>query len=567
MKMSKRIFRMAILVAFIVLIASTAFIMGILYDFFEKQLENELASEAQYVSFGIDKVGMEYLDGFESSDGNRITVIAPDGEVLADTAADPSSLGNHSDREEVQEALETGTGMSIRYSDTITERTVYYATLMDDGNVLRVCAVQYSVFAALLNLLWPVTVVTILAIILSLILSDRAAKRIVRPINALNLDEPEKNETYEELTPLLKKIATQRREIDKQLESARHKQEEFILITENMSEGFLVIDNETNVLTYNSAALSLLGISREQVNGSVLVLNRAKDFRYVVEKALEGDRAESEMPLGDKTYRLIANPVYENSKIIGAVILILDITESAERERLRREFTSNVSHELKTPLTSISGFAEMMMGGGVPEATVIDFSKSIYDEAKRLITLVNDIIKISELDDDTAVFEKENVDLYELASDIVKRLKPQADKKHVTIDLSGEPAEVYGVDKILDEMIYNLADNAIKYNKDGGNVKISVVKSSDKVMVTVSDNGIGIPKQDINRVFERFYSVDKSHSKLMGGTGLGLSIVKHGAMYHKAEIYIESEEGVGTSISIEFPVGDESSKMQNEDTK
>ncbi len=562
--MSKRIFRLAMLVAIVVLAASVVLIMGILYDFFERQLTRELEARAEYISYGIEQDGIGFVEGLEGSTDERVTVISPEGDVLIDTVADESELENHLDREEVKEALESGTGMSVRYSDTIMERTVYYAAIMDDGNVLRVSAVQYSVFAALLNILWPVVVVLIVAIILSLILSDRASKSIVRPINSLDLDNPEKNDTYEELTPLLRKIALQRRTIDEQLEKARQRQEEFILITENMSEGFLVIDSETNVLTYNSAALDLLGINREQVNGSVLVLNRAKDFRNVIEKVLSGSRAESEMPLQGKTYRLIANPVFENGAVIGAVIIILDITESVERERLRREFTSNVSHELKTPLTSISGFAEMMKDGGVPQATVADFSKSIYDEAQRLITLVSDIIKISELDDSTVVFEKEHVDLLRLSQDIARRLKPEADKNGIKITIEGGNEEVYGVKKILDEMIFNLMDNAVKYNKPDGKVKVTVAASDRNVTLSVSDTGIGIPKSDISRVFERFYRVDKSHSKLIGGTGLGLSIVKHGAIYHGAEISINSEEGVGTTVSIEF---NRNVDIQNNETK
>jgi two-component system phosphate regulon sensor histidine kinase PhoR len=550
--MNKKIFRSTLLVALLVLAASIVLIMGILFELFEDQIKNELQSEAAYISYGLKNEGTDFLDGFNKS-GERITLISPDGTVLADTAADVSELDNHADREEIRQAFENGSGTSVRYSDTVTEKIVYYAVLLDDGNVLRVSTTQYTVIAILLGLIQPIAIVLIIAVVLSFVLSLRVSKSIVEPINSLDPDDPESNDTYEELSPLLKKISAQHRTINEQLKSAMQKQEEFRLITENMSEGFLVIDRYMQVLTYNTAAVKLLGISGS-VGGSVLTINRTKDFLDVVENALSGSRAESEMTFDEKSYNLIANPVCEDKSVIGAVIVILDVTESVKREQLRREFTSNVSHELKTPLTSISGFAEIMKLGGTPDETVMDFSKSIYDEAQRLISLVSDIIKISELDERSVQFENEQVDLYELSEKIAERLKPAANKKNVKISVIGEKTEIYGVPKILDEMIYNLCDNGVKYNKQGGTVDIIITSGSGKVKVIVKDTGIGIPKADQSRVFERFYRVDKSHSKAIGGTGLGLSIVKHGAIYHNADISLESEVNVGTTVSIEFEV-------------
>lgn len=548
--MNKKIFRSSLTVALVVLLSTVTLILGILYNFFESQLKIELKSEANYLSHAIENEGLDFFEDFESRD-KRVTLIASNGVVLADTTADVSKLDNHADRDEVKQALENGTGMSSRYSDTLTEKTIYYAVKLSNGNILRVSTTQYSVMTILLSILQPIVIVIIIALILSFALSSRVSKSIIKPINDLDLDNPANNNTYDELTPLLSKIAAQKRTIKKQLSDAKQKQEEFRLITENMSEGFLVIDNNTNLLTYNTAALKLLGIDKA-TGDSVLVLNRTKDFREVVEKVLSGKKAESNMFLDEQSYNLIASPVFEKDKTIGAVIIIIDVTESVKRDVLRREFTANVSHELKTPLTSISGFAELMKSGGTPDETVKDFSDSIYEEAARLISLVNDIIKISELDENSGQFEESSVDLYDISKDVIKRLKINADKKQVELNLIGESSKIIGVPKILDEMVYNLCDNAIKYNKENGTVDIILNTTANHVKLTVRDTGIGVPTYHQSRIFERFYRVDKSHSKAVGGTGLGLSIVKHGAIYHNAAISLESSEGKGTSITISF---------------
>lgn len=549
--MYKKIFRSTFAAAVMVLLMSVVLIMGILFEYFEGQLQNELKTEASYISQGLKNNGIEYFDDFNSKT-RRISLITPDGTVIFDTNADKSKLDNHLQREEVQQAIKSGSGISVRYSDSMLEKTVYYAEKLEDGNILRVSTTQYTVFTVLLGLMQPVIVVMLIALLLSIFLSSRASKSIIKPINELNLDNPAENVTYDELAPLLHKIAIQNKTIDEQLKEAVQKQEEFRLITENMNEGFLVIDKAARLLTHNTSALKLLGGNGSEQE-SVFMLNHSKDFIETIEKALSGESCEKIARINNKAINLIASPVYEDKKLIGAVIIIIDMTESVEREQLRREFTSNVSHELKTPLTSISGFAEIMKDGGTPEETVKDFSKSIYDEAQRLITLVSDIIKISELDENTNAFESESVNLYELAQSVAKRLQPEADKKNILIRLKGNDTYVVGVRKILDEMISNLCDNAIKYNKDNGSAEIDVHTENGFAVLSVSDTGIGIPEESKNRVFERFYRVDKSHSKAIGGTGLGLSIVKHGAIYHKAKITLDSKEGKGTSISIVFP--------------
>ena len=547
--MNKKIFRSSVAVALVVLISSIVLIMSILFQYFENQLQSELKSEANYIAYAVENQGIDYINNFSNS-SKRITLISPDGDVLADTSADESGLENHSDRQEVIDALKNGKGTSIRYSKTLAEKTIYYAMKMQDGNILRVSTTQYTVAAILFSIIQPILIVFVIAVAISFALAQKVSKSIIKPINELDLDNPLNNEPYDELAPLLRKISKQKHTIEKQIKEAEHKQEEFRLITENMKEGFIVVDNKRNLLTYNRSALKLLGISRDKPD-DILSADNDK-LTFVIDKALDGVREKSNLTLNDNYYSLIANPVFENDNVIGAVVLIIDVTESVKREQLRQEFTSNVSHELKTPLTSISGFAEMMKNGGTPDSVVTDFSSSIYDEAQRLITLVNDIIKISELDEKNARVDSEEVDLYELSADIINRLKPIADKRNISLNLIGESTVVSGTEKILDEMIYNLCDNAIKYNVDSGTVDIILSESNNHIKLTVRDTGIGIPQSEQNRVFERFYRVDKSHSKEIGGTGLGLSIVKHAAIYHNAEIKLKSELGKGTSITVIF---------------
>ncbi|MBE7014966.1 MAG: PAS domain-containing protein [Ruminococcaceae bacterium] len=548
--MVNKIFRSNFFTSMFILLISFCLIFGVLFSYFEAQMFKELESEAGYISYAVKNEDTDFINNFNEK-GKRITLVSSDGTVLADTSANADELENHADRKEIADAIKNGKGTSSRYSDTLMQKTLYYAEKLDNGTILRVSTMQNSVVIILLGLLQPLFIIIVLALIISVFLSYRLSKAIIKPINELDLDNPAANETYEELTPLLKKMSAQKKTINRQIKEAEQKQEEFRLITDNMSEGLLVIDKDANVLSYNQAVIRLLEVSDVR-ESSVLAFNRSKGFRNVVEKALLGERTESNISHDENTYNLIANPVYENDKIIGAVIVIIDITESVKREQLRQEFTSNVSHELKTPLTSISGFAEMMKSGGTPDETVIDFSTAIYDEAQRLITLVSDIMKISELDEGAVPATQENVDIYELSEDIVKRLTPIAEKRNISFSLIGETAKVYGVRKILDEMIYNLCDNAIKYNKENGIVDVIINRAGGKTSVTVRDTGIGIPTSEQNRVFERFYRVDKSHSKFVGGTGLGLAIVKHAAAYHGAEVSLESTEGKGTSVTIVF---------------
>ena len=549
--MTDKIFRLTFLSSVLSLLFCLVLILGVLFGFFENQIKKELASEVDYISYAVEEDGGNSFFQSFKSDERRVTLIAENGDVIHDTGADETEMDNHANREEFRDAEKYGTGTSFRYSDTLTKKTFYYAKRLSGGEVLRVSTTQYTVVSILLGLLQPISFMVLLALVLSIFLASKTAKSFVRPINSIDLDNPEECETYEELSPLLKKIINQNKTIKSQLDSARRHQEEFKLITENMSEGLIVIDKSERVLSHNSAALKLLQTDKFD-DASVLTIDRSREFRRAVSQALGGESYEETVARGEKTNNIISSPVYDKGKIIGAVIMIVDVTESARREAIRREFTANVSHELKTPLTSISGFAELMMNGGVDEKTVSDFSKSIYTEAQRLITLVSDIIKISELDEKSEQFISESVDLYDMANEILNRLEPAAEKKNIDLKLEGEYITVNGVRQILDEMIFNLCDNAIKYNNNGGSVTVLLSYTNGRPTITVKDTGIGIAQDKISRIFERFYRVDKSRSKSEGGTGLGLSIVKHGAMYHNADIFVKSTLGVGTEISIVF---------------
>lgn len=548
--MNKKIFFSSCLVAFTVLIISLAMSTGVLFNQFEKQVEQELKEESELLASVTEEAGVENIVDYDFG-SRRVTVIGNDGGVLFDSQADASQMENHSDREEFKEAVLYGTGMSSRYSDTLTEKNIYYAIRLSDGSILRLSAPQSTIFAFLSDLIGPICIVILIALILSAVLAIKLSESILKPINALDLDNPENNKTYDELAPLLTKINRQKLVIENQLHEAKQKQKEFKLITDNMREGLLVIDSNSDILTYNAAAEKLLDITDETSLAS-LKIYRSTQVIDAVDEALKGNNSECQITQHSRQYSLIANPVFRDGEIIGAVIVLLDITEKAQREQLRREFTANVSHELKTPLTSIYGFAELMKDGDMKKEDMEDFAKSIYDETKHLITLVGDIIKLSALDEKSRFYEKETVDLYALACETAERLKVDAAKKHVTVNVEGEKAEYIGVRQILTDIIYNLCENAIKYNRENGSVDVSVAENDNNIILKVKDTGIGIPQEHQERVFERFYRVDKSHSKEIGGTGLGLSIVKHGVLYHGGEISMESEPGKGTEITVTF---------------
>lgn len=553
--MTRRIFRSIVLVALVAVLACLALILGTLYNHFMQRNNTELRTEAAFIAQGLKLSGSAYFDGMPAiNSDNRVTWIAQDGTVLYDSAVDAQSLDNHGDREEVIEAQRTGVGESMRYSATMAEKTFYFAQRLEDGTVVRVSDTRYTIWVLLLGLLQPLILILVLTIILSAVLASRSAKRIVGKINEIDPDNPEAADTYDELTPLLRRLAVQKSRIRTQLEELQSQQQAFQTITENMQEGLLVIDEHTDLLSYNKGALKLLGVREAPEGESVLTLNRGAQFRQAVYQALGGQHDEQTLPLGGRRLRLIANPVRREDALVGAVLFILDVTEAEAREQLRREFSANVSHELKTPLTSISGFAEIIKDGIARPEDVPRMTQKIYDEAQRLITLVEDIVRLSQLDEDSVPIETEAVDLAAVTEEAVERLRPLAAKNQVSFTLKLAPAVIAnGAKQILEEMVYNLCDNAIKYNKEGGQVTVTLSVEPEGPRLQVADTGIGIPYDEQDRVFERFYRVDKSHSKEIGGTGLGLSIVKHGAAYHNAAVKLESVPGQGTVVTLQFP--------------
>lgn len=550
--MTKKIFKSIMFVCALVLAVGLAAVMGILYRNFDGQMRKELSKEAAYLTYGVEQQGVDYLKNIKDKSA-RITYIDQDGTVLFDNEADVSEMKNHSDRTEFQKAEKYGAGESSRYSDTLSEKTIYYALRLKDGTVLRVSGTQDSVLALVENLIFPLCGLLCLMLILSGIMASAISKRIVKPINELDLESPEENRIYEELSPLLSKIHRQNREIQNQLELAKQQQEEFALITENMQEGLIVIDKYTMILSANSSAWNLFHMDRVCQGESVYCLDREEEFRHAIEQVLSGEHTELVLKLNGSDIQLIANPVIRDKKTEGAVVLLVNVTEKLERESLRREFSANVSHELKTPLTSISGFAEIMQDGLVKNEDIPQFAGRIYKESQRLLQLVEDVIQISQLDEEKTSYTWEPVDVYQVCKNAFESLKEKAKRLNVHLYICGEYMKMEAVRTLLEEAVYNVCDNAIKYNRNDGSVSVFLTQTAQEIQIVVKDTGVGIPKEDQNRVFERFYRVDKSHSKEIGGTGLGLSIVKHAVGALKGSVILRSEEGNGTEICMKFP--------------
>lgn len=527
--------------AMLVLVIGAALFSGILYGYYEKQSFASLAQEAEQL-----QQTMEYVSPEQMRSADRITLISPDGTVLYDSVARADAMENHLSREEVVQALREGTGKSSHYSSTVLKKNLYYALRLEDGNILRLSREQSSLGAMLLNMAWPIAATVAGLLLLAAGLSVRLARQITQPINAISPDDPQ--DVYPELQPLTQRLRQQRETIRNQMDELSRRMREFSAMTENMSEGFLLIDLRGHVLTENHSASMLLPTDADNIAKC-----SQRELCQAAQQALTGQRCERLLQQGERTLSVIASPVLESGQVTGAVVLTLDVTEREQREKLRREFSANVSHELKTPLTSISGFAELMSQGLVPTDKVREFSLDIQKECTRLTNLVEDIIDLSRLEEGGGDMTWEDIDLYTLCDDVLQSLEPVAKRQTVTLRLAGESLQVRGVYQVLREMIYNLCDNAIKYNRSGGSVTVTVARSAGRASVAVADTGIGIPYEDQSRVFERFYRVDKSHSRAIGGTGLGLSIVKHAAALHGAEIKLQSQPEDGTVITVLFP--------------
>ena len=550
--MTKKIFKSILIVAGTVLLASIVIIMGCLYEYFSNIQKDKLADELDIAASAVELYGTDYLKNIDS-ERYRITWIQADGKVIYDTQAGADSMENHADRQEVKQALAEGEGSSSRYSDTLMEKTSYYARLLDDGSVLRVSTTYATAGLLVLGMLQPILVVLIAALVLSGILARRISKRIVEPMNSIDLDRPLENDTYEELSPLLNRINQQHKEIEMQMRYLKQRTDEFTQITESMKEGLILIDNKGNVLSINEAAQNILETDSDCIGQSFLSIERSRNINNAIQSAFEEGHSEIYAQYGNREYQVDISRIESGGETVGAVLLAFDITEQQNAQRNRREFTANVSHELKTPLQGIIGSAELIENGMVKPEDMPRFTGHIRKEASRLVTLIEDILRLSQLDEGRQM-PSEQVDLFELAEEVRSVLEGACEAKHINMKLMGEHVSIDGVKRLLYEIIYNLCDNAVKYNNEGGIADIDISSDEKNAYITVRDSGIGIPQDQQERVFERFYRVDKSHSKESGGTGLGLSIVKHAVSYHNGTVSMKSEPGNGTEIRVALPL-------------
>lgn len=551
--MTKRIFRSIGFVAIAVFLASLILIMGVLYDYFSGVQQRQLQMQLELAAQGVTNEETAYFDDLKVRD-YRITWIAADGTVLYDSDALSSDMENHLEREEIKEALATGHGESRRYSATLMDRSLYAAQRLEDGTVLRLSIAQSSILTLVLGMAQPISIVIVLAVVLSVVLAIRLSKNIVKPLNEIDLDHPLSNEGYDELAPFLRRIDSQQKQLRRQKTRLEQKQAELDTIIGSMSEGMVLLNEHGKIVSINPAAMALLGVEKSPVGADMLTVSRNLSLNDILRQTLQGQSVVETVSLETGQYQISASPIMSEGKVAGAALCFFDVTEKEKAEQMRREFTSNVSHELKTPLHSISGYAELLQNNMVKQGDIVPFAGKIYREAQRMTSLVEDILSLSHLDEGAEDMEWIEVDLYELAAKAIAGLEAEAKAAEVKMSLHGEYCSLHGVPQLLHSILYNLCDNAIKYNKNGGEVTVSVERQDADAVLTVSDTGIGIPAQEQARIFERFYRVDKSRSKEVGGTGLGLSIVKHAVLIHHGTIEVDSAVDEGTTITVRLPI-------------
>ncbi|MDD6824704.1 MAG: ATP-binding protein [Oscillospiraceae bacterium] len=551
--MKKSIFRSICLVAIGVFLTSLILIMGVLYRYFSAVQLESLKKQTELAAIAVENEGISYFENIETKEF-RITLINPDGKVLFDTQSSADDMENHLNRAEIRDAIRNGYGESMRYSSTLLERLIYTAQKLPDGSVIRLSETHYSVLSLVLMMTQPILITAVVAVVLSLILASRLSGKIVKPLNELNLDHPEAKGCYEEISPLINRINSQQKQLKIQSAELRQKKEEFNAATRNMKEGIVLLNESGIILSINNSASEILSVSSFCVGKDILLVNNSIELQELLQHAKNGSHSDILMNIRGMEYQINASPVVSDNNVSGIALIIFDITEKEKAEQMRREFSANVSHELKTPLHSISGYAELMKNGMVKDEDIKGFSYRIYSEAQRMIALIDDIIKLSRLDEANSYMNEEETDLYKIAEDTIRILKPVAEAKEIKITLTGKKSVLKGYPQLLSGIIYNLCDNAIKYNRKNGSVDVEIKQNGGNIILSVADNGIGIPEEHQERIFERFYRVDKSHSKEVGGTGLGLSIVKHAAKLHKAEISLTSIPDGGTTVTVSFPV-------------
>ena len=550
--MTKRIFRSICLVALTVFLASVVLFMGVLYEYFSNVEQAQLKMQTTLAAQGVTNEGIDYFHDLKVKN-YRISWIDTEGNVIFDSASDIAEMENHLERKEVQEALSSGYGESRRYSATLMERSFYSAQKLDDGTILRLSISQNSILTLLLGMTQPICIIFVIALILSIVLAIQVSKKIVKPLNEIDLDNPLSNEGYDELSPFLRRIDSQQKQLRGQKTELLQKENELNTIIGSMNEGMILLNQKGKIISINPAAKKLLSADTDCIGSDMLSLCRNLELQEILTKALHGERGENIIRLYGESYQIDADPITSENIVKGAALFFFNVTEKEKAEQIRREFTANVSHELKTPLHSISGYAELLKNDMVKENDKIPFAGKIYDEAGRMIQLVEDIISLSHLDEGADDMQRENIDLYTLAEKAVQSLEPQADTVCVALELSGVPAPLNGIPQLLYSVIYNLCDNAIKYNHENGKVMVDIQSKNGVIVLSVKDTGIGIAPEHQERIFERFYRVDKSHSKAVGGTGLGLSIVKHAAKIHNAKVDVKSHVGKGSTVIVTFP--------------
>lgn len=546
--MTKKIFRTTLSASLGIVLVTILMIMGFLYNYFNRIQREQLRTQTALASQGISFEGKDYFENLKTSNV-RITWVDNKGQVLYDTQSDAKYMKNHANRQEIKEAIKSGYGESTRWSATLTEKSIYAAQRLNNGTIVRLSVAQQTIFYLLLGMMSPLAIIILLAIILSVLIARYIAKKVSEPLNNIDLDHPLSNDSYEEITPLLRRLDSHQSKIQHQKLLLQKRQKEIDTIISKIKEGMILLDDQARIVSINAEALKLFQINDDWHGRFMMEVSRDLTLKDLIDQGLKGKKKEANIDIENNHYRVLVRPTTDNNRVTGLVVLLFDVTDQLQMEQLQREFTANVSHELKTPLHVISGYSELLANQMVPNEEVPQFAAKIHKESERLVKLVEDIINLSHLDEQEKL-PQETVNLYDLTQKVLEGLQAKADKKHIQINFNGEEAILRGNPVLLNSLVYNLCDNALTYNHEKGQVNVTLKNSPDTITLEVSDTGLGIAEKDKKRIFERFYRVDKSRSKIVGGTGLGLSIVKSALDFHNGSIKVDSHLGQGTTMTV-----------------